>query len=132
MFAGDVAFRHELASLLLVDGPLRGLVARGVDLDLVRYLVLAHHGRLRVRVSEPGAEGPGLFGLTDGGCWPIPPVLGVDAAELVVDLKQFPGAWKATVLSLLERYGLFALAYLEALVRIADWRSSGRNELPTG
>lgn len=128
-FAGDVRFRHELASLLLVDGPLKGLVDAGADLNLVRYLVLAHHGRLRLRVEEPDAGGPALFGLADGGAWPIPPVLGVDPGELTVDLAQFSGAWTTTVLSLLDRHGPFVLAYLETLVRIADWRASGRNEL---
>jgi CRISPR-associated endonuclease/helicase Cas3 len=129
VFAGDVSFRHELASLLLVDGPLRGLVDGGADLNLVRYLVLAHHGRLRVQVEEPAADGPVLFGLTDGGSWLIPAVLGVGSAELAVDLSQFSGAWTTTVLALVERHGPFVLAYLETLVRIADWRSSGRSEL---
>jgi CRISPR-associated endonuclease/helicase Cas3 len=127
VFAGDVTFRHELASLLLVDGPLRALVDAGADLNLVRYLVLAHHGRLRLRVEEPDA--PALFGLTDGEAWPIPRVLGVAEGELTVDLAPFSGPWTTTVLSLLERYGPFVLAYMETLVRIADWRSSGRNEL---
>jgi CRISPR-associated endonuclease/helicase Cas3 len=91
--------------------------------------MLAHHGRLRVRVCDPDAEGPVLFGLADGGRWPIPRVLGVDEGDLTVDLAQFSGEWATTVLSLLERYGPFVLAYLETLVRIADWRSSGRNDL---
>jgi CRISPR-associated endonuclease/helicase Cas3 len=129
VFAGDVTFRHELASLLLVDGPLRALVDAGADLNLVRYLVLAHHGRLRVRVTDPDSAGPVLFGLADGGCWPIPAVLGVGAGELTVDLAPFPDAWTSMVLSLLDRYGPFVLAYLETLVRIADWRASGRIEL---
>jgi hypothetical protein len=33
------------------------------------------------------------------------------------------------VRGLLDRYGPFVLAYLETVVRIADWRS-GRRELP--
>jgi CRISPR-associated endonuclease/helicase Cas3 len=131
VFAGDVTFRHELASLLLVGGPLRGLVDAGADVDLVRYLVLAHHGRLRMRVTDPESDdGSVLFGLAHGGTWAMPAVLGQAVAELSVDLTQFSGSWTTTVLSLLERYGPFVLAYLETLVRIADWRSSGRNELP--
>ena len=35
------------------------------------------------------------------------------------------------MLGLLDRYGPFVLAYLEALVRISDWRASGGRELPT-
>jgi len=82
-----------------------------------------------VRVCDAEAGGPVLFGLADGGSWPIPAVLGVDEGDLTVDLAQFSGAWTTTVLSLLERYGPFVLAYTETLVRMADWRSSGRNEL---
>jgi CRISPR-associated endonuclease/helicase Cas3 len=84
-----------------------------------------------MRVFDQADDGPALFGLVDGGTWPIPPVLGRDAAELTVDLAQFSGAWTTTVLGLLSRYGPFSLAYLETLVRIADWRASGRNELAT-
>jgi CRISPR-associated endonuclease/helicase Cas3 len=133
-FAGDVRFRHELASLLLIDGPLRGLIDERADRDLVRYLVLAHHGRLRLRVGEgePGV----IHGLAHGTTWPMPPVLDQPATELAVDLAQFeaqPGltaGWTATVLRLLERYGPFTLAYLETLVRVADWRASGGEPLP--
>jgi CRISPR-associated endonuclease/helicase Cas3 len=35
------------------------------------------------------------------------------------------------VLGLRDRYGPFVLAYLETLVRVADWRASGGRELPT-
>ncbi len=58
-FAGGVPFRHELASLLLIDGPLRGLVDGAADPDLVRYLVLAHHGKLRVQVRDPAEASSG-------------------------------------------------------------------------
>ncbi len=36
-FAGNVAFRHELGSWLLVGGPLRGLIDGAADVDLARY-----------------------------------------------------------------------------------------------
>ena len=53
-FGGGVPFRHELASLLMLDGPLNVLLADAPDADLARYLVLAHHGKLRVQVRDPG------------------------------------------------------------------------------
>src|SRR5689334_25185111 len=75
-FEGDVAFRHELASLLILDGPLRGLLADVPDLDLARYLVLAHHGKLRVQVRDPGEAVPDrLLGLQQGAVTDIPPLL---------------------------------------------------------
>jgi CRISPR-associated endonuclease/helicase Cas3 len=136
-FAGGVAFRHELASLLMLDGPLRELLADAPDPDLARYLVLAHHGKLRVQVRDPGdlavlvpgeaSEGM-LLGLKEGSVTDIPPLLGQPATELTVDLGQFrfggDRSWTRTVLALRDRYGPFVLAYLETVVRIADWRAS--------
>lgn len=127
-FAGDVAFRHEFASLLLLDGPLRGLLV-GADEDLARYLVLAHHGRLRVQVREPdNAEEGSLLGLEQDAIWSVPPLFGQVGAELTVDLDQFTfggeHSWTRTALALRDRYGPFVLSYLETVVRIADWRAS--------
>jgi CRISPR-associated endonuclease/helicase Cas3 len=142
-FAGGVSFRHELASLLLIDGPLHHLLAEAPDPDLCRFLVLAHHGKLRVQVRDRGdlAVLPGgetgerkILGLEHGASSDIPAMLGQPATTLTVDLDQFePGgerSWTSTVLALRDRYGPFVLAYLETLVRIADWRASGGRELP--
>jgi len=38
--------------------------------------------------------------------------------------EQFGPSWLERSLRLLEKYGPFRLAYLESLVRIADWRAS--------
>ncbi len=143
-FDGGVSFRHELASLLLIDGPLRALLAAAPDPDLVRYLVLAHHGKLRVQVRDPGdltVPPPGeaaerkILGLEQGRTTRVPPMLGQSAATLTVDLDQFePGgerSWTRTALGLRDRYGPFVLAYLETLVRVADWRASGGKDLPS-
>jgi CRISPR-associated endonuclease/helicase Cas3 len=143
-FAGKVAFRHELASLLLVDGPLRGLLAASPDPDLTRYLVLAHHGKLRVQVRDPGDLAvlpPGeagqrtILGLEQGRTTEIPAMLGQPATTLTVDLEQFAlggdRSWTRTVLELLDRYGPFVLAYMETLLRVADWRASGGKDMPS-
>ncbi|HTU72378.1 MAG TPA: HD domain-containing protein [Trebonia sp.] len=139
-FAGGVSFRHELASLLLIDSPLRPLRQAAPDEDLCRYLVLAHHGRLRMRVAEPAGDeqqaGRVIFGLHQGATSDIPPMLGLAASTLTVDLDQFgtgdaSSSWYQTVSELLQRYGPFCLAYLEAIVRVADWRASGGRELPS-
>jgi CRISPR-associated endonuclease/helicase Cas3 len=141
-FPGGAAFRHELASLLLIDGPLRDLLAEAPDHDLARYLVLAHHGKLRVQVRDPGdlvvlAHGQAMqhkiLGLEHGATSDIPEILGQPASTLVVDLTPFElggeRSWTRTVLGLRDRYGPFVLAYLETVVRIADWRASGGREL---
>jgi CRISPR-associated endonuclease/helicase Cas3 len=142
-FAGDVSFRHELASVLLADGPLRGLLADSPDPDLSLYAVLAHHGKLRVQVRDPGdlavlppgeASAQKILGLEQGAQSRIPSVLGQPATMLTVDLDQFQlggdRSWTRTVLGLRDKYGPFVLAYLETLVRVADWRASGGRELP--
>jgi CRISPR-associated endonuclease/helicase Cas3 len=119
LFADGVAFRHELASLLLIDGPLAALLAQAPDRDLTRYLVLAHHGKLRVHVRErpdptappiplippapaahalasadappPEGQPPAsvIRGLRQGATSAVPPMLGQPASTLTVDLAQF-------------------------------------------
>jgi len=133
-FAKAVAFRHELASLLLIDGPLHGLVDGAADLNLTRYLVLAHHGKLRLQARDPDQTSSGvLLGLEQDSAWSIPPLLDQPAAELIVDLEQFSlggdRSWTRTALSLRDEYGPFVLAYLETVVRVADWRASAGLEL---
>ena len=118
-FADGARFRHELASLMLLDGPLRGVLAGAEDPDLVRYLVLAHHGKLRLRVD------PADRGVVPGRVTATPAMFGQPAAALSEDVTAFlDGSWTRTVEDLLARHGPFRLAYLETLVRMADWRAS--------
>src|SRR5262249_14569856 len=89
-FAGNAPFRHELASLLLVDGPLSGLITGLAEPGLLRYLVLAHHGKLRVQVRDPGDAQPGrLLGLADAETEQVPGMFGLPESQLTVDLGQF-------------------------------------------
>ncbi|MGH3301105.1 MAG: type I-G CRISPR-associated helicase/endonuclease Cas3g [Streptosporangiaceae bacterium] len=132
-FAGNVKFRHELGSLLLVEGPLHDLLAEAPDPDLARYLILAHHGKLRLQVREPADATPGvLLGLAQGDVAEVPGLLGEPASQLTIELDQFSfggdRSWTRDALGLRDRYGPFVLAYLETLVRIADWRASARME----
>ncbi len=141
-FKGVTAFRHELASLLVLDGPLRDLLKEAPDPDLARYLVLAHHGKLRIQVRDPvdlavleAAAENTILGLRHGAATGIPPLLGRPATRLAVDLDQFTlggdRSWTRTALGLRDRYGPFVLAYLEAVVRVADWRASAGAQTAT-
>jgi CRISPR-associated endonuclease/helicase Cas3 len=58
-------------------------------------------------------------------------MFGQPAGVLTEDVTQFEdGSWTRTVDDLLARYGPFLLAYLETLVRMADWRASAGSPLP--
>ena len=119
-------FRHELASAL----------ALGPDHSrLVRYLVAAHHGRVRMSIRPaPGEQHPlGVsatsrfaLGVCDGDVLPAQPTPLGDLPKCTLDLAEMElgGGWSDAAAVLLDELGPFRLAYLEALVRIADWRAS--------
>lgn len=127
-------FRHELASALAY------LEARGWrdDASLAAYVIAAHHGKVRMRLralpkEEPAPDGK-LFarGLHDGESLPQV-TLGdkqLPETKLDLDIMQLGDSprcgtsWSARTQRLLEEHGPFRLAWLEALLRIADWRAS--------
>lgn len=128
-------FRHELASALawLQLGP------DGPDRDLVAYLIAAHHGKVRLSIrSVPGERRPPEPGrLFARGVWHGDrlPAVDLDAGSIVgpVELDLSPmqlgeGSWLERTLALRDdpALGPFRLAFLESLVRIADWRASER------
>ena len=128
---GRPHFRHELASAL-------AMLAQGHS-DLACYLVAAHHGKVRLSIRSLPGEKPAPNGARFArGVWEgdrMPPVnLGGDVIAPEVTLSLAPmelglGAdgrpsWAERVLQLLESYGPFRLAYLEALLCAADRRAS--------
>lgn len=125
-------FRHELASALAL------LAHGGGDLDV--YLIAAHHGKVRLAVrSRPGEtsgdEGPTVLGLRAGDTLPVTDLGdGVLMDEVTLDLDFLAlgdGArgpsWRTRTALLLQQWGPFRLAYLETLLRVADWRASARD-----
>lgn len=126
-------FRHELASMLawLIHRPDQP------SADLIAYLIAAHHGKVRMSLRAiPDEEGPGDGQRYARGVWEgdkLPALkLGsedIDATELRLDLMELGEgemgpSWTERTQSLLADYGPFRLAWLETLVRIADWRAS--------
>ena len=123
-------FRHELASALAwlqTEGETEG--------DLVAYLMAAHHGKVRMSIrslpKEAEPQDRRLFarGIWDGDLLPrFPPLLEEDV-KLDLSLMQIgDGSWLERTLHLRDNseMGPFRLAYLEALLRSADWRASGK------
>lgn len=116
-------FRHELASLLAF------LVANDGANDLAAYLILSHHGKVRLLPSASDDNDPtDLCGVRDGDR--IPDLALPDKAghPIVLDTKHLLPSrerrgWQGRVRRLLADHGPFVLAYLEALARVADWRA---------
>lgn len=125
-------FRHELASAL-------AMLAHGAP-DLAAYLAAAHHGRVRLSIrSLPNESRPPQIdrrfarGIWEGDILPkaelcagtqLPETsLKLSYMELGEDPETGP-SWLARMLKLRDAIGPFRLAFLETLLRIADWRAS--------
>jgi len=136
-------FRHELASAL-------ALLAQehwSRDADLTAYLVAAHHGKVRMNLRAlPRERAPtdtaradarfarGIWegdvlqpvALGGGECWPGGRLM-LSVMELGWD-ETTRESWTERTRDLLTRFGPFRLAWMETLVRLADWRASAKEE----
>jgi CRISPR-associated endonuclease/helicase Cas3 len=131
-------FRHELASALawLHQHP------DAAQADLIAYLIAAHHGKVRLSLrSLPNEARPAdmtrLFarGVWDQDNLPMVTLGNGDVSEpfeinlelmKLGESKDGQPSWAARVLKLRDdpQFGPFKLAFLEALLRVADWRGS--------
>ncbi|MBX9811047.1 MAG: CRISPR-associated helicase Cas3' [Burkholderiales bacterium] len=134
-------FRHELASMLA------WLAQHGhePDADLIAYLIAAHHGKVRMSLrampTEKAGDGVKRFarGVWEGDVLPALEFDGERSAETTLRLalmelgegEQGP-SWTARTLTLLDEHGPFRLAWLETLVRLADWRASAAEQASQG
>lgn len=131
-------FRHELASAL-------AWLREGRS-DLGAFIIAAHHGKvrlsLRARPTEKAAPERRRFcnGVWDGDILPVTDLGdGVSTKEtrLSLTLMELGGggegpSWADRMLRLLDELGPFRLAWLEMLVRVADWRASARHSKKLG
>ena len=131
-------FRHELASALALTKMDGGIPIPSPH--LTRYLIGAHHGRIRLSIRPaPGEEAPedatenGRFalGVIDGDDLPpvqtplgTTPALSLDLAPMELGAED---SWVDSALALRDdpALGPFRLGLLEAVLRMADWRASG-------
>lgn len=132
-------FRHELASMLAWLDQHDG----DPDADLVAYLIAAHHGKVRMSLrampTEEADTGVKRFarGIWEGDTLPALTFDGEDSREITLKLalmeigegEQGP-SWTERSLKLLDHHGPFRLAWLETLVRLADWRASAEEQQP--
>ena len=138
---GRPYLRHELASAL-------AFMAHNEwsrDADLVGYMIAAHHGKVRMNLRAfPSEQVPtGPDGRPDGrrfarGVWDRDVLPKVDSkagtvwcgGPLTLSLMELGlhvatgASWADRTRQLLAKLGPFRLAWLEALVRVADWRAS--------
>lgn len=139
-------FRHELVgalALLQVRPDAIGLDGR--DRDLAAYLVAAHHGKVRLAIrslpdeTQPRESGTRFArGVWDGD--PFGPLEfdGISIPEMALDLSVMEiglsdsgqPSWLERSLGLRDELGPFCLGFLEALLRVADWRASEAKERP--
>lgn len=140
---GRPHFRHELVSALaLLDA--ESSVLDGVDEpDLVVYLVGAHHGRVRLGIRSLPDERPprdepdrrvalGVWDCEKLAAVEIPrgqlPASQLDLSVMDLGSRNGRASWTEMALRLRDRedLGPFRLGFLEALLRLADWRASAR------
>lgn len=126
-------FRHELASMLAWLEQ----YDHEPDADLIAYLIVAHHGKVRMSLRAMPAEqaeaGISRFarGVWEGDSLPALEFDGEHSDDIVLRLPlmelgegEMGPSWTARTQRLLDEHGPFRLAWLETLVRIADWRAS--------
>lgn len=126
-------FRHELASTLAWLAQHDG----EADADLIAYLIAAHHGKVRMSLrAMPGEQAVPGVRLFARGVWEgdVLPELDFDGehsdrttlklALMELGEGEQGASWTSRTLNLLEQHGPFRLAWLESLVRLADWRAS--------
>jgi len=137
-------FRHELASMLawlLAEKPEKDME------NLTAFLIASHHGKVRMglrampeEMEPPDADNTRFArGIWEGD--QLPEIFlnkgdSIAATRLRLDIMELGEgdmghSWTARTQKLLREHGPFRLAWLETLVRIADWRATRREQEET-
>ncbi|CAN5397755.1 hypothetical protein BH24ACT9_BH24ACT9_11910 [soil metagenome] len=115
--------RHEISSIEMIEGR-EELMLLATDWDLVLHLVASHHGH--ARPFAPAIVDPDPRSLRHH--W--------DGLELTGSSGHSLAAFDSGIADrfwrVVRRYGWFRLAWLEAILRLADHRRSEREQLERG
>ena len=136
-------FRHELASALA----LLSNDEWSREADLTAYLVAAHHGKVRMNLRAlPRERAPSNADVARTrfarGVWEGDHLKSVDVGAdeqweggtLTLSVMELGWdeysheSWTERTRDLLSRFGPFRLAWMETLVRVADWRASAKEQ----
>lgn len=113
--------RHEIASLAMVKSSSK-VLAKANDTDLVLHLIGTHHGWGRPLLPIIKDSKPQKLSYTIDGY-----VLGEVSSDFVessLALDMADCFWR-----LVEKYGYYGLAWLEAILRLADHQQSAQEKL---
>jgi len=109
-------FRHEMLSVDVADRALPADVDPATR-DLILHLIATHHGR--ARPFAPVVPDPDPPGVIVGGVEMSQVYRAAAAPPHRLDSGIAERFWRLT-----RRFGWWGLAYLEALLRLADWQAS--------
>lgn len=116
-----LGFRHELLSLAMIERS-EAALAKAHDRELVLHLVASHHGWCRP--FAPALDHPEELEVT------LTHEQAGETVELAANARHKKSRLSSGVAqrfwTLVERYGWWGLAWLEAVLRLADHRASER------
>lgn len=116
-------FRHEMLSVQLVQ---RNLDFReGTDRDLLLHLIASHHGHGRPLAPVVADVDPSDVDVTPLGA---PEVVSGEQRRSLVPPHRLDSGVADRFWSLTRRYGWWGLAFIEAILRLADWEASQCHE----
>lgn len=118
---GVIGERHEAYSVAFLKRH-ADLLAESADPELILYLIGTHHGRGRSLMPDCDDEGTGFTVEVEG----------VERSfDGVPALGSLQSEWPTLFWTLNRRYGPWGIAYLESILRLADWLRSAE-ELRSG
>lgn len=122
-------FRHEMLSLQLAE---RFAQFSEEERDLILHLIASHHGCARPfapiceEKKEENEPPPAVSGTVNGCKFH----LGEEERQELTPPHQLDSGVPERFWRLTRRYGWWGLAYLESVLRLADWRASRNPQKP--